>query len=190
MAFDITKVASNSGSLTSTEKAGVNASVPLTWTYISSVDSIGAIIASGYFNPLSDKISANDMLYISGSDAAGIMQFTTDTGAIPVEVDTFLTTSDIVDGAVTLPKLSAGITPSHVVKFAGVFTSTDVGPTDFINLPGVLVTDLVSVTMKDQGAVPVGIFAALAVNGGVTIEWSADPTNDHILYYVVFRAAT
>jgi hypothetical protein len=60
--------------------------------------------------------------------------------------------------------------------------------TNSITVAGVLATDLVLVTMKTAGASPVSILAATAASGSITVRFSADPSTDHQLQYLVFRA--
>lgn len=80
--------------------------------------------------------------------------------------------------------------PSHVVKYAGTFTTLGGDTTESITVTGALATDIVTVTVKTAGAVPVSIVAATAATNAITVTTSADPSTDHVLQYLVFRAAT
>ena len=98
--------------------------------------------------------------------------------------------ASILGDAVELAELDSGITPSHVVKFAGEFTTVGGDTDETISVPGVVATDLVVVTMHTAGASPVTIVDASAGTDQIDVDMSADPSNDHVLTYVVFRAAS
>lgn len=84
--------------------------------------------------------------------------------------------------------LAAAITPSHVVKFAGTFTTVGGDANESISVPGALGTDIVQVSVKTKGAVPVSIVEASAGADAIAVTMSADPAADHVLQYVIFRA--
>lgn len=93
-------------------------------------------------------------------------------------------------GSITLAELSSGIAPSHVVKFAGTFTTVGGDAAESITVTGALATDIVCVTVKTAGASPESIVAAAAATDAINVTMSADPSNDHVLQYVVLRAAS
>lgn len=93
-------------------------------------------------------------------------------------------------GKVLLAMLGSGIAPSHVVKFAGSFTTASGSATQSISVPGVLVGDLAFVVLKQKGASPQTILTAIAASNAITVLMSADPSTDHILTYQVLRAAS
>lgn len=99
-------------------------------------------------------------------------------------------TVKIKDANVTLAKLAAGIAPSHVVKYAGTFTTVGGDAAESISVSGVVGTDIVCVTIQSVGVAPVTIAAAAATTDAISVTMSADPSNDHVLQYVVFRAAS
>lgn len=99
-------------------------------------------------------------------------------------------TANLADGAVTLAKLDTGVTPSHVVKFAGTHTTAGGDTAESITVTGATATDIVAVTVKTAGAVPTSVVAAAAGTDAISVTMSADPSTDHVLQYVVFRAAT
>jgi len=78
--------------------------------------------------------------------------------------------------------------PSHVVKYAGEFTTAGGDATESIPAVGALATDLVVVTLHTVGATPRTILTALAVADAITVTMSGDPSTDHVLTYVVLRA--
>lgn len=89
---------------------------------------------------------------------------------------------------VTAAKLAAAITPSHVVKYAGKYTSVG-GDTAAlaISVPGVLATDIVLVTLEAQAAAET-IVKAVPSADTVTVTLSADAGAGSIVSYVVLRA--
>lgn len=93
-------------------------------------------------------------------------------------------------GSVTLAQLAPGVAPSHVVKYAGTFTTAGGDASETITVTGAAATDIVCVTIKTKGASPVSIAAATAATNAINVTMSADPSTDHVLQYVVLRAAT
>jgi len=93
-------------------------------------------------------------------------------------------------GAVALANLAAGVTPSHVVKFAGKFTSLGGDATEVITVTGLAATDVVHVTVQTKGATPRSIVEAVPTANTITVTLSGDPSTDHILGYSVLRAAS
>lgn len=104
-------------------------------------------------------------------------------------LDLNVTTGKIAAAAVTLAKLAAGITPSHIVKFAGEFTTAGGDANESITVAGALGTDIAIVTLKTKGASPVTILTAVAATDAITIVMSADPSTDHVISYMILRAA-
>lgn len=98
-------------------------------------------------------------------------------------------TVSIADDAVSLEHLDDGILPSHVVKYAGEFTTVGGDTDETISVAGVVATDLVVVTLHTAGATPVTVIDAAAGTDQIDVDMSADPSNDHVLTYVVYRAA-
>lgn len=105
-------------------------------------------------------------------------------------LDAGLSSSQIAAGAITLAKLASGIAPSHVVKFAGTFTTLGGDASETITVTGAAATDIVCVTVKTAGATPRSIVAAAAATNAINITLSGDPSTDHVLQYVVLRAAS
>lgn len=182
MAFDKSDIAPTGGSLTSEN-------VPISWSYISATDTLATIRASAYFNDWSIQLTKNDYLYIVGTDGADLVDVTSATGTQPVTVGAFISAGDIADGAVTLPKLAVGVSPSHVVKFGGSVTTTGGLPVEDFAVPGVLPSDHVVVVVRSEGIVPVTILESNTGTDDFGVEFSADPSNDTDITYMVFRAA-
>ncbi len=111
-------------------------------------------------------------------------------GALAVE------TAKINTAAVTLAKLASGITPSHVVKFAGntaAYNTSPVGATFAVTgLTGLLSTDIVMATMKTNGATVKNLIS-YAMSGSpldtVTFTASASFVSGDIISYEILRAA-
>lgn len=100
-----------------------------------------------------------------------------------------VTTAKILDANVTLAKLAAGVAPSHVVKYASTFTTAGGDADESISVPGVLGTDIAIVTVKTAGGTPRSIVAAAAGTDAIAVVMSGDPSTDHVLQYMVLRAA-
>lgn len=109
--------------------------------------------------------------------------------SVKAYLDAGLSSAQIADGAVTLAKLAAGIAPSHVVKFAGTFTTLGGDASESITVTGAAATDIVTVTVKTAGGTPRSIVAATAALNAINVTLSGDPSTDHVLQYVVLRAA-
>lgn len=97
---------------------------------------------------------------------------------------------DLTAGSVTLAKLASGVAPSHVVKYAGTFTTAGGDALESISVPGVVGTDLAFVVVKTKGGTPVSIVEAAAGTDAIAVTLSADPSTDHVLAYQVLRAAS
>lgn len=93
-------------------------------------------------------------------------------------------------GKVLLAMLGAGITPSHVVKFAGKYTTLGGSATEAQTVSGVAATDIVIVCLQQKGATPRTILTAAPTTNTITYVFSGDPSTDHIVSYQVLRAAS
>lgn len=95
-------------------------------------------------------------------------------------------------GAATIDKamLSSGINPSHMVVAAGSFTTTAGSATQTIANATITGTDLAFVQMYQSGGTPVTIVDVAAIAGGISVLFSADPGNDHVVRYQALRATS
>ncbi len=109
--------------------------------------------------------------------------------SVKAYLDAGLSSSQIAAGAVTLAKLASGIAPTHVVKAAGTFTTAGGDASETITVSGALASDIVCVTVKTAGGTPRSIVAATAASGQINVTLSGDPSTDHVLQYVLLRAA-
>ena len=100
-----------------------------------------------------------------------------------------LVAADLTSGAVTLAKLDTGITFSHRVFAAGSFTTAGGDTAEVITVASMASTDIAIVTVKTLGVSPTTVVAAAAATGQINVTMAADPSTDHVLSYVVLRAA-
>jgi hypothetical protein len=181
------------GQYLNTVSSGKNSLAPTVWEYISSGDTLATIVASAYFNNAQDgvggagRLRINDFMLIKGSDAASLYYVTAVTPNVTMSS---ATVANIVAGSIVLADLATGVAPSHVVKYGGNFTTVGGDATEVITVTGATTNDFVLVDVKTAGATPRSIVAA-AITGAdtVTVTMSGDPSNDHVLSYMVFRTA-
>lgn len=109
-----------------------------------------------------------------------------------VTVDGTATTLTIPGGTqpkVTIANLATGITPSHVVKFAGTLTWAGSGATKALTVTGVLDTDIILATVKVAATETGYLASVIATADTLTFTLStANTTNDARIYYEVLRA--
>ena len=111
------------------------------------------------------------------------------TGALTVAAGA-ITTAKIAAANVTLATLAAGITPSHVVKFAGTSSAFGGGGTSFaITVTGALATDVASAVIR-ASTTAVAIAKATLTSNTLTITFSADPGTATTIDYSILRAAS
>lgn len=102
-----------------------------------------------------------------------------------------VTTAKILDANVTLAKLAAGITPSHVIKFAGQSTTIGGAAAEAFAVAGaVAATDRAFVQIVDNGTANVTALQAVVTNNVLTITFSGNPGNDCIFNYQIIREAS
>lgn len=93
------------------------------------------------------------------------------------------------DGIVTA-RIASGYTPSHIVVAAGEFTTVGGDADETISVSGVLATDLVLVNVHTAGGTPRTVVDASASANQIDVDMSGDPSTDHVLTYVVYRAVS
>jgi hypothetical protein len=101
--------------------------------------------------------------------------------------DNAVTTAKILNANVTLAKLAAGITPSHVVKYGGQATYAGGGTSSTVTVTGVLSTDRVQATLT--GSTNVVAFKAVPSTDTITFTYASDPGADTKVDYLVYRVA-
>ena len=92
----------------------------------------------------------------------------------------------IKDLNVTEGKLAAAV--SAKLKVFSVLHTTTAAVSQSITATGVVAGDVVVATLHTAGATPVTILTAACGTDAVTVTMSADPSTDHILNVVVFKA--
>ena len=98
-------------------------------------------------------------------------------------------TTAIKNANVTLEKLAAGITPSHVVKFAGTSEAFAGGSTSTaITITGALSTDIATAVIR-ASTNAVSIVKAVLTADTLTVTFSGDPGADTTIDYSILRAA-
>lgn len=103
--------------------------------------------------------------------------------------DDAVTNAKIADDAVSLENLDAGITPSHVVRYAGTHSYSGGGTSDAATVTGVAATDIVFATIK-ASTNAVSITKAVPTTNTVTFHFSADPGASTEVFYQVINAAS
>ena len=215
MAFDLNRfvsqtVAYNAGQITTTfnpATASTLSNGPAMFSYASDADNVATIGGANYFADVVYDLAVNDVIYCVGSDATIFYQVATvdrAAGTITV-VSAFATgvvgTANITDGAVTtvkiadanvtLAKLAAGITPSHVIKFAGQATTVGGAAAEAFTITGaVAATDRAFVQMVADGTNNVTVLQAVVTTNTLTITFSGNPAADTIFNYQLIRAAS
>jgi len=107
----------------------------------------------------------------------------------PVLAADAVTNAKVADDAISLEHLDSGIEPSHVAKYAGTHTSSaNGGGVNALTVTGVASTDIVVAMMKAVGSTPRTLLTVIPTTNTLTFTFSGDPSTDHYVYYVVFRA--
>ena len=100
-------------------------------------------------------------------------------------------TAQLAANGVTLAKLASGITPSHVVKYAGKVTWSGSGASKAATVSGVLSTDIVTATIQTAPSQAAYLVSVAPTTDTVTSTLSAANTsNDAVIAYQVLRAAS
>jgi hypothetical protein len=111
------------------------------------------------------------------------------TGALTI-ANNAITTAKILNANVTLAKLAAGITPSHIIKFANQVTTVGGAAAEAFVVTGALAaSDRAFVQVVDNGTANVTVLQAVVTNDTLTVTFSANPGNDTIINYQIIRAA-
>lgn len=163
------------------------------WSYRSNTDTLAAIAASGYFNQMKYALGLDDMIFVVGSDGTQQRIVSSAINASPVTTTLFagagsVDTADIADSAVTLAKLATGITPSHIVKFAGKPTTVGGAAAEAFAIAGVAATDLAFVQIVDNGTANVTALQAVCTLNTLTVTFSGNPGADCVFNYQILRA--
>jgi hypothetical protein len=110
-------------------------------------------------------------------------------GALTIANDA-ITTVKILNANVTLAKLAAGITPSHVIKFANQVTTAGGAAAEAFTVTGAVgATDRAFVQVVNDGTSNVTVLQAVVTDNTLTVTFSANPGNDTVINYQLIRAA-
>jgi hypothetical protein len=136
------------------------------------------------------SLKVKNNLYVGGTLTAvgGVAPGPGSITATELASDAVITVK-VLNANITKAKLETALQPSHVVKYAGTFNTLGGDVTESISVPGALGTDIVMVSVKTAGASPASIVAATGASNAITVTMSVDPSTDHVLQYLVLRAA-
>src|ERR1035437_4507030 len=96
-----------------------------------------------------------------------------------------------VQSKIDVADLSTGITPSHVVKYAGKITWSGGGASLATTVTGVAATDIVLVTVQTKATETGYVSSAAPTTNVITIVLStANTSNDAVIAYEVLRAVS
>jgi len=146
------------------------------------------------YSKLAALTSAN-ILVGSAGNVATVVAMSGDvaisnTGATTIQADA-ITTAKILDGAVTLLKLHSGISPSHIIKFAGQPTTVGGNATEAFTVTGAVgATDTAFVQIVNNGTGNVTALQAVVTDNTLTVTFSADPQADTVFNYQLIRAVS
>lgn len=76
---------------------------------------------------------------------------------------------------------------TRIIIDSGTYTTIGGSTTETIDIDKACEAKQIHVTMNKQGLTPVTILEANCSNGAVTVKFSADPSNDHILNYTLIK---
>jgi hypothetical protein len=85
----------------------------------------------------------------------------------------------------------AAITPSHVIKYAGTFTTAGGSATEAHTVTGAATGDVAIVTLNTAGGTPRTITTSkVSATNTLQVVFSGDPSTDHVVNYVIMRAVS
>jgi hypothetical protein len=170
-----------------------NSTADILWSYRATDESLASMKASGYFNNAMEDLTngrgrfkSGDIIYLEGSDGPAIVRITSVASSVTVE--DYINGNSIKDSSISLEHLDTAMTPSHIVKFAGVFITTGGNAVEDKEIVGVVANDIVHVQLKDSTA-GASIERVSAALNKITVVYSVDPENLTTVYYTIFRAA-
>lgn len=146
------------------------------------------------FSKLATLASGNVLVGSAGGVATSVAMSGDATiiasGALTIAANA-ITTAKILDANVTLAKLAAGITPSHVIKFANQVTTVGGAAAEaFVVTGAVGATDRAFVQVVDDGGSNVTVLQAVVTDNTLTVTFSANPGNDTVINYQLIRIAS
>ena len=162
------------------------------WDFFTYVPATQSLVQWTAATGLSATLSDAELFVGNGANVATGVALSGDatianTGVLTIEDDA-VTTVKINDAAVTLAKLATGITPSHVIKYAGKEADGGGNATIAIAVAGVAATDVVFAQVEaSTNAVTVQKVTPTA--NTITVLLSGDPGAATSIAYQALRAA-
>lgn len=157
---------------------------------------LGTLIANAEAVTASEVALADGTVLIGNASGAaaskslsGAITITRE-GVATLGADAVASAANVADDAVSVEHLDSGIKPSHVVKFAGKFTTLGGDADESISVAGVVATDVVLASLQDKGGTPRTLLTAKAGTDAIALVFSGDPSTDHVVCYTVLRAAS
>lgn len=153
----------------------------------------GAFVALTGNAGLSSTLSSGNIFVGNASNiATGVVMSgdatMSNAGALTI-ANNAITTTKILNANVTLAKLAAGITPSHVIKFANQVTTVGGAAAEAFTVTGaVAATDRAFVQVVDNGTANVTVLQAVVTTNTLTVTFSGNPGADTIINYQIIRA--
>lgn len=109
-----------------------------------------------------------------------------DDGTLSADV---VTNANIADDAVSLEHLDAGITPSHIVAYAGILTMGGGAASEAETVTGVAATDIVIAQISDNSTNDdVSLLEVKPTTNTLTFLFNEDPGANVKVSYAVYRA--
>lgn len=156
--------------------ADVNAAAAIAYSKLAALTS-GHLLVGSVGNVPTDVALSGDATIIAS-------------GALTIANDA-ITTAKILAANVTLAKLAAGITPSHVIKFANQVTTVGGAAAEAFTVTGaVAATDRAFVQVVNDGTGNVTVLQAVVTTNTLTVTFSANPGNDTVINYQLIRVAS
>ncbi len=156
--------------------ADINAAAAIAFSKLAALTSGNILVGSVGNVPTSVAMSGDATIIASG--------------ALTIAANA-ITTAKILDANVTLAKLAAGITPSHVIKFANQVTTVGGAAAEaFVVTGAVGATDRAFVQVVNDGTANVTVLQAVVTDNTLTVTFSANPGNDAVINYQIIRVAS
>lgn len=156
--------------------ADINAAAAIAFSKLAALTSGNILVGSAGNVPTAVAMSGDATIIASG--------------ALTIANDA-ITTAKILNANVTLAKLAAGITPSHVIKFANQLTTVGGAATEAFTVTGAVgATDRAFVQVVNDGTGNVTVLEAVVTDNTLTVTFSANPGNDTVFNYQIIRAAS
>lgn len=84
---------------------------------------------------------------------------------------------------------SSVVSATHYVVKAGKHTTAGGDANEAITATGVVATDIAILTVQTVNGTPRSIVSAVPATDAINVVMSGDPSNDHIISWMVLRAA-